>query len=164
MFTFKATAEGGIDTGSDFMRAKFRDWLKKNAGQRIQIDAVLPESPKQRRWYHGALIPLACYYQDNFDYRDHTDRKRMHEWLKHEFNAEIVIVRDKAHKVAKTTKGELNKGYIERVMDWMGENGADLTILDPKLYKHCRDAVFPYTNYDTFIDYLIDIGRLPPKV
>jgi len=42
--------------------------------------------------------------------------------------------------------------------------GADLTILEPTLYKRYRDEIYPYTSYDTFIDYLIDIGRLPPKL
>jgi hypothetical protein len=60
--------------------------------------------------------------------------------------------------------GKLNQGYIERVLDWLvQEIGGDPDLLNPELYKKYMIEIFPYTEYDTFIDYLIDIGWLPPK-
>ena len=153
---------GGFDVGSEHNKARLKKWLRENEGQRIEIKMLLPESGKLRRWYHGALIPLACYYTDNLDYRDHKDRAKMHAWLKCEFNGEVVVVNSKPHRISKTTAGKL-KEYVERVMDWMGENGADLTILETSLYKKYMDEIYPYTFYETFLDYLIDIGRLPSK-
>jgi hypothetical protein len=50
---------------------------------------------------------------------------------------------------------------MERVMTWLVENyQPPIEAIDPKKYKHWRDAIFPYKDPDNYIDYLIEIGIL----
>ena len=75
----------------------------------------------------------------------------------------IIVVHGEPHKVAKSTKGMLNKGYLERVIDHLVENyGIDpAMVLNPELYKKFRDEIYPMTSkYDTFIDYMVDLKLL----
>jgi hypothetical protein len=46
-------------------------------------------------------------------------------------------------------------------MTWLVENyQPPIEAIDPKKYKHWRDAIFPYKDPDNYIDYLIEIGIL----
>lgn len=160
-FKALATADGGLEF-SDYERAKFKKFLKENHGTRLTIEPMLPESRNQRAFYHGAVIVLWAYL-DGKDYRDSVVLEQMHEIAKREFNGEVVIVHGTPHKVSKSTKGLLNKGYLERVIDYLVESyGIDQgAVLNPEIYKKFRDEIYPFTSkYDTFIDYMKDIKLL----
>lgn len=153
--------EGGLEF-SEYGRAKFIKFLKENPGVRLTIEPDLPESRNQRAFYHGAVIVLWAYL-DGKDYRDGLVLEQMHEVAKREFNGEIMMVNGTPHKVSKSTKGLLNKGYLERVIDYLVESyGIDQgLVLNPEIYKKFRDEIYPYTSkYDTFIDYMRDIKIL----
>lgn len=142
-------------------RDQLKEYLVENVGVKLRITPVLPESPKQRRWFEGALVPLVTYYQEGLDHKSSDDRHRVREWLKIEFNGEFVEVDGQSHRVAKSTKGELRTGLIERVLAWLEENyDPPREALDPDAYKHWRDAVFPHGGPDTYIDYLVETGIL----
>ena len=156
---FTALAKkGGLEFG-EYNRAKFKQWLIDNDGARLQITNLTPESKKMRRFFEGGVVPLITFYQEGLDYRLHEDNLKVREWLKSEFNGEAVIVDGKSHIIPKSTKGEL-KDFMERVMDWMSENGYQIELLKPDDYKKWEEEVYPYEGADNYIDYLISIGRL----
>lgn len=128
----------------------------------MTIEPTLPESRNQRAFYHAAVLVLWAYL-DGKNYRDSLVLEQMHEIAKREFNGEVMVVNGTPHKVSKSTKGLLNKGYLERVIDYLVESyGIDQgAVLNPEIYKKFRDEVYPFTSkYDTFIDYLRDMKLL----
>lgn len=49
----------------------------------------------------------------------------MREWLKAEFNGELVVIDDKMHRIGKSTKGrEALNAFLERVIGWLIDNYA----------------------------------------
>lgn len=159
---FQATLKsGGFDFGSEQNAQRFKEYARKNVGKRVDIKPYLPESDKMRRWFEGALIPLVTFYQENMDHRDAEDNRKVREWLKLEFNAEIVNLKGKAHKIPGSTKYKLNDGLVEHILDWMGENGYQIEYTDPSLFKKWRDEVRGMTDGpDNYIDYLVETGKL----
>jgi hypothetical protein len=139
----------------------FREVLKKNPGMRFTIDPLLPDSRQQRKFYHGAVIPLWAYL-DGKNYKDNYILDSMHELAKIEFNGEILVANGKSTRIGKTSRGKLNQGYIDRIVDYLEENyGIDRKIaLNPKDYKHWRDVIFPYGGPDNYIGYLIESGKI----
>lgn len=162
-FQCRGTAEGNIQF-TPYARATFKRFLAQNPGIRLTITVDLPESGKLRRYYEGALVPLIAFYQDNLDHRSGEDRRKAREWLKAEFNGELIEIGGKVQRVAKSTKGRdaLNP-FVERVVDWLTENYAPpAEALDPEKYKYWRDAIFPYGGPETYIDYLVSVNILKP--
>lgn len=159
---FAARAQkGGLVFPSDYQRDQFRKYVKENDGIRLQIEPIVPDSNNQRAFYHGAIIPLWAYL-DGKDHRDSNVLDQMHQVAKLEFNGGVIVVNNVSHKVAQSTKGKLNQGFIERVMDYLAENyGIDPSVvLNPELYKRFRDEIYPYSNYEDFIAYMRDIKLL----
>lgn len=162
--TFWAESKNGkFSMGSEENAKRFLDFLKKNNGIRFKIDPLTPESRKQRSFFEGAVVPLIVYYQEGWDYKDSDDCKKMRGWLKNEFWAEFRIIGGKSVKVAKSTKGELNKGFLEAVIDWMNDQGYQTELLMPADYKHWKNKVFPFGGPDNYIDYLLEIKKLKPR-
>src|SRR5947209_5576105 len=125
-------------------REKLRLFLRNYPhGVPMTLTASLPESSKLRRFYEGAVIPLATFYQEGMNHHDPDDRRKMREWLKQEFNGEIILVDGKRHRVAKSSKGRdaLNP-LVERVINWLQDNyDPPPQALDPQAYKDWRDTV-----------------------
>jgi hypothetical protein len=156
-----ATKEGGLDTGSEYNRSRLKNFLIKNAGVRLIIEAMTPESIKQRGFFEGAMIPMITFYQDFLDHRNRDDNRKVREWVKIEFNGEFVVIGGISAKVAKSSKGELNRGFLERVRDWMDDQGYKTELLNPKDYFYWRDKVFPNGGPDNYIDYLVLLNKMP---
>lgn len=146
---------------SDYNRMRMRDWCKKNHGRLIKISAKHVESPEQRRWFEGGLIPFIAYHQDNMDHHSSDDLHRVREWLKLEFNADIVVLGGKTHTIAQSTKGALNEGIIENILAWCEDQGMKTELLDPNIYKKWRDSIRPFGGPENFIDYLVKLKKLP---
>lgn len=164
-FYAKARDDGGLQFPSDFAREKFKQYLKENAGIRLEISPFVPESSKQRAYYHGAVLPMWAFL-DGKDYKDTHVLEYMHEVAKREFNGEIVVVNGKKQKVGKSSKGLLNSGYLERVIDYLVENYAidQGAVLNPDQYKYFRDVIFPVSDHEDYIDYLLSTGALRYQV
>lgn len=161
MKTFTATSNGiGLDFTSDKKRGEFKKFLQDNKGIRLRIEPITPESKNQRAFFEGAIVPLMCYYQENMDYHNPDDLRKVREWIKLEYNGVYVPIRGKVHKVANSTKGELNRGFLDRVMDGMADNGYQIEVLEPNQYKIWRDTIFPFGGPDNYIDYLRSVGKL----
>lgn len=157
---FKARAQKGhLNMGSEYNRARFADFLKKNDGIRLKIEAEMPESSKQRGFFEGAVLPMIAFYQEDLDHRNWKDIKKVHEWVKTEFTPEIVVINNVARKIAGTTKNRL-KELIEFVLDWMNDQGYQIELLNPNDYKKWKDEIYPYADIDNYIDYLVDIKKL----
>ncbi len=159
-FLARAQPDGALEM-SDYQRLTMRQYIKDNAGSRMRltIDKETPESNKQRAFYHGAIIPLWAYYNGQ-DYKDSHVLAQLHEVAKLEFNPEVIFVDGRERKIGKTSKGKLNEGYLERIIDYLTEQYAvdPSKELNPDTYKHWRDTIYPFdTKYDTFIEYLIDM-------
>ena len=137
---FQATIKG--DKLSIYQSEQFRQYCKENDGQRLLIVSITPESKEQRKYFEGAIIPLITHYQVGLDHRNYADCEKVRDWLKVEFNGDIVSVNGKAHLVAQSTKGKLQEGFLERVMDWLIENYAPPTeAVLPDAYKKWRDEL-----------------------
>ncbi len=164
-FYAKAREDGGLEFPSGFARDKFRAYLKENIGLRLEISPIVPESPRQRAYYHGAVLPMWAFL-DGLDYKDVGILEQMHEIAKREFNGEIIVVNGKKQKVGKSSKGLLNSGYLERVIDYLVENYAidPGAVLNPDQYKYFRDAIFPVSDHEDYIDYLLSTGALRYQV
>lgn len=161
MFKGRFTKDGKGFKFSDFFLVRLNAYMKKNPGQPFELKPILAESKKQRGWFEGGICPLVAFYQEGMDHHEAEDVRKVREWLKTEFNSELVAIGDIVHKVAKSTKNELNSGFLERVVEYIIENYAPpMEALDPKRYKHWHDAIYPYGGPDNYIDYLVKINLL----
>lgn len=161
MFKGRFSKDGKGFVFSDFYKAKLKEYMRKNPNTPFEIVPILAESEKQRGWFEGGLCKLITFYQEGLDHRLSKDVKKVREWLKLEFNSDLVGLAGKTHRVAKSTKNELNRGFLERVVEWTIENyQPPLEALDPNKYKHWRDAIYPYGGPDNYIDYLVKINIL----
>lgn len=161
MTVFNAqSVNGQLSLGSEYNKARFTSFLKENNGMRLKIEPLTPESTKQRGYFEGAIVPFVTFFQEGYNYEDSEDLRRVREWLKLEFNGEQVNIMGKLEKVAKSTKGELNKGFLDRIMDWLVEQGYPVEVLEPNKYKHWRDTLYPFGGPSTYIGYLLSINLL----
>jgi len=160
-FEARGLKDGTLEFGQ-YGRGRFRQYLAQNGPIRLKITPELPESGKLRRYFEGCLVPLVAYYSENMDHRNGEDRRKIREWLKAEFNGEMVDIGGRAQIVAKSTKGwPVLNPFVERVVDWLKENyDPPAEALDPAKYKHWRNAVWPAGGPDTFIDYLVALKIL----
>lgn len=153
---------GKLTFKNDFIREKFAKFVKTHEGRRLFLTPTFKESDNQRGFFEGAVVKLVTFFQDGMDYTSSEDCRNVREWLKIEFNGDFVVVNGKSTKVGKSTKGKLNEGFLERVIDWIEENyGVKREdVLNPKEYKRWQDEIYPYGGPETYIDYLIEIGLL----
>ncbi len=152
---------GKLEMQSEYTRENFKKFLLKHDGARIEFVPVLPESSKQRKFFEGAIIPLVTFYQENLDHRNGEDLYKVREWIKQEFNSEMVVVGGKTKVVPKSTKNVLRDGFLQRVVDWLTENySPPHEALSPEKYRDWRDRVFPFGGPENYIDYLCEVKIL----
>jgi hypothetical protein len=146
---------------SDFFKRKLKEYIKENPNAPFTLTPVYPESGKMRGYFEGGICPLMTFYQEGMDHRNANDVRQVREWLKLEFNGEIVSIRGKTHRVAQSTKYKLNSGFLERVIDYMTENYAPPDeVLDTKKYLYWKDVIYPHGGPDNYIDYLTELNIL----
>lgn len=144
-----------------YVRAGLRETMKAYPNAPFELKVILPESRKQRGFFEGGICRLIAYYQEGMDHRNYKDVNLVREWLKVEFNGELITIGSKVHRVAKSTKNELNKGFLERITDYIIENyNPPLEAIDTSRYKYWRDRIYPNGGPDTYIDYLIELNLL----
>jgi hypothetical protein len=160
-YTARVTKDGAMDFGQR-NHGYFKQWLKDNPGAVIKITNVLPESDKQRAFFEGAVVPLVAWYQQGMDYRSSDDLRQVREWLKLEFNADVVWIKGQRYKVGKSTKGrEVLGPFLERVVEWLMENyDPPAEAIDPEQFKWWRDTIFPTGECDHYLEYLNAKGVL----
>lgn len=159
---YAKSKKGNLNLLTDRNREGLKKDLAENDGARYTIERITPESIEQRGFYHGAVLRLWAYLNE-LNYKDHNVIENMHKWAKEEFNGEMVIVDGKQKVFGKSTKGKLNGGYIDRIVDHLEEQYAidRKEVLDPENYKQWRYKLQPEEGGpDDYIDYLISVGRL----
>ncbi len=162
MAKFTAIAQGGKLNMNEYTKKMFIDFLRENEDMRVEIQSISPESSKMRGYFEGAIVPFITFHQEGMNHRDYKDLHKVREWLKTEFNGDVINLGGKNHRVTKSTKNVL-KGFIESCMDWMVEQGYKTELLLPDEYKRWRDEIFPsgeITDPDNYIDFLVSIGKL----
>lgn len=153
---------GKLDFGNHEKTAKAKRFALMHNGERFWLDVALPtDSSEQRKFYHGAVLALWAYL-DSANYKSSEVINKYHDWAKIEFNGEPFVIKGKTHRIGGSTKGKLNAGYLERVINYLEENYAidRLRVLDVKLYKKFIDEVFQMGEFDTFIEYMLFLGIL----
>lgn len=153
---------GKLDFGNKERTEKARRFAMRNNGERFWLDTMLPtDSIGQRKFYHSAVLRLWVYLDGN-DFRDSATLDEYHEWAKIEFNGIGKTINGKTHKIGGSTKGKLNKGYVDRVIDKLEEQyGIDRKkLLDHKHYKNFRDTIFINGEFENYIEYLLFLGWL----
>lgn len=159
---YYAIAHNGSMKMNDYTRGLFIEMLKENEGARLEIIKLTPESDNMRAYFEGAIVPFITFHQEGMNHRNSKDCRKVREWMKDEFNGETVIVAGKAKRVTASTVGRL-KYFIEKCMDWMGEQGYKIELLNPDDYKRWKEEIFPIgepEDPDNYIDYLVSIGKL----
>lgn len=156
-FIGRFRTDGGLEFNS-FTKIHLKKFIMENPNMPFELKPMFPESSRQRAFFEGAICPLITFYQENMDHRDSNDIRKIREWLKIEFNGEIITVGSKTHKVAQSTSQRLNLGFLERVIDWLIENYVPpMEALDPNAYKLWKDTIFPYGGPENYIDYLLEL-------
>ena len=159
-FLGRFRADGGMEFG-DYTKSHLKKFIKDNPNMPFELKPLFPESIKQRSYFEGALCPLIAFFHEGMDHRSSRDREVIREWLKIEFNGELVSLCGKVHRIAQSTKNKLNQGFLERVVDYIMENYAPpVEALDPDKYKNWRDTIYPYGGPDNYIDYLVELKLL----
>jgi hypothetical protein len=120
----------------------------------------MPESYKKRKFYFGAFLRLWAYL-DGRDWKSWEVIQDYHEIAKMEFLPEVRIANGKTYKLAGSSVGKLDD-LLEKGIDMLVEQyGIDpMKVLNPKHFKDFRDRVYASSEYETYIDYLIDIKLL----
>lgn len=155
---------GGFEFGPENLR-QLKIFIKKNPGMVFEIVPLLPESKDQRGWFEGGLVPLVAFYQTGMDHHNNEDLRKVREWLKIEFNGDLVVLGGKSVKVGKTTKKKLNLGFLERCTDWLIENYAPpIEAMDPKKYQDWKDRIYPQGGPTDYLDYLVKINILSTPI
>lgn len=161
-FNGRFSADGGLSFGN-YTRIDLKKFAKENPLMPFELKPMLPESEDQRGFFEGGLCPLVAFYQEGMDYRSSKDRQKVRDWLKIEFNGDLVALAGKTHRIAKSTKNKLNDGFLERVETWIIENYAPPDeVFDTSVYKNWRDKLRPLgdSKAETYIDYLREIKLL----
>lgn len=134
VFIVQAQSDGGLKFNSDYHRAMFKDFLKKNVGMRLKIipDEQIPNNV--RRYFEGGIVPFFALQHFVID----PDNKQWctmpldeaRECLKREFNP--TYFRDLSGKIVKggESTANLNKkefvAFIDRVTDYFQQNGYEI--------------------------------------
>ena len=58
-----------------------------------------------RGFLEGGIILLVAYYQEGMHHRDPHDRENVRNWLKEEFNGELITIAGAVRKIGKSAKG-----------------------------------------------------------
>lgn len=153
--------KGALSLGTEYNRARFKQDLRENDGARYRIERMTPESRDQRGFFEGAVIPLWVYLDGN-DWRNSNIVKHYHNESKKEFNGDFIIRAGQKEKIGKSTKGILNKGFLDKVIDFLEEQyGIErIEVLNPETYKRWRDELYGTGETDDFIEYMVETGML----
>lgn len=122
---------------------------------RATIVPHIIESPKQRRYLHGCLLPLWAYMDGN-DYIDSETLERYFEDFKLEHFPETLKIHGKVKLFGKSSRGAkaLNK-VVEKLTDMLVEEyGLSYTspVLITDNYKQWRDELASFST-ESFIEY-----------
>lgn len=153
--------KNGFNFSSDHSKNLLLSWMKK--WDDFYIMPIIKESPKNRRYVEGALIPAYCEWQYGINARDYGKDEQRRFLFKRDFNYEIVKDRKGDPIRSPISSKGLAKELSNRYTEWATENGAPIP--NAELYKLWRDQYslddrFPM--YFLFLDFLeIECDAMP---
>lgn len=145
IFIAKATKEGGMDFGSEYNRARYKDFLKKNPGVALEIKPrANPVSDQMRGYVFGALIPFLR--QIDATAWENLNDDQIYEVLKKNFNY-FEALNPLTKRKERYGQSVLNKScknlkameFLMRIGEWVMINYQQ-TLPDPEDYKRWRDS------------------------
>lgn len=98
-------------------KLQFQDYLLSLEGQEVElgVDKIRwDRSSNQNRYYWGVIVKMIA------EETGHTNDE-IHQWLKVEFNGELVIIGNKEIKIGKSTAGldiEKFEDYCQKIRIW----------------------------------------------
>lgn len=139
------TKEGKLEFRSEYNRARFIDYAKKNGPVVIELKPRDKITPEARGYFEGALVPAYCEYQEGLNPLNKDDLDAVREMFKAEFNGRwIVDINGKPKKVGRSTttltRQEFREVFIQKIVDYFMEN--QIPVPNPDLYKKWRDQYF----------------------
>lgn len=143
---------------SDYNKRRLHDVSIQNGGScRGHIVFNMPESSKERRFFHGALIRLWVYL-DGSDWKDSTTCNRYFEIFMLENFPEVQKINGKIHTFGKSSKGaKMLNACTERLVDYLCDSYGfrhDSPVFATANFKKWRDELMSYSNED-YIEYLV---------
>lgn len=147
VFIVQVESDGGLKFNSDYHRAMFKDFLKKNVGMRLKIvpDQQIPNN--LRRYFEGGIVPFFALQHFVIDPQNKQwctmSQREARECLKMEFNP--TYFRDITGKTVKSAEStaSLNKkefqAFIDRCTDYFVQNGYEIP--NNEEYKNWIDSL-----------------------
>jgi len=144
----------GIKFTSDYAKATFLDFRKKDPQQKFKLIPEEKVSREKRGFYYGVIIPAYADWSENYDRKNKNDLLIIHDLFRNAFNGEVIEgLQGKPVRIAHSISLMNNKEYgafLERIEAYFSEN--QITFPDPALYKLWRDK-FSY-GYPVYMEYL----------
>lgn len=159
MKPFEAVWNGrGLEFGD--RRDELLEFARDNPRMRYLLKPLIPEGRNKRKFYFGAVLKLWAFL-DGANYRSHDVIMRYHEIAKLEFLGTIEVYKGITYRIPGSTVGQLD-AILEKVIDYLVDNYGinPLECLDPAHYKDFRDRVYSSGEFDTYIDYLLQLKKL----
>ncbi len=139
---------------SDYAKATFLDFHKKNPNQKFKLIPEEKVSKEKRGYYFGGIIPAYAEWSENYDRKTPDDLLIIHDLFRNAFNGEIIEgLQGKPVRIAHSTSLMNNKEYgafLERIERYFSEN--QIPFPDSAIYKLYADKF--QDQYSTFYDYL----------
>lgn len=135
-----------------------KDAVRENEGPiRAHICFNLPESPKLRRYFHGALIRVWVYL-DGGDWKDKKTCDRYFDIFMLENFPEVQKINGKIYTFGKSSKGaKMLNTCTEKLTDMLCEHYGlrhDSPVFVTENFKKWRDELRSFSNED-YIEYLV---------
>jgi hypothetical protein len=153
--------ENSIGFRSEKDKEKWNKVARKYAEPRAEVIPLVSESRKARGYFHGGVLALWAYLNDQ-DWLDDTVLDNLFYHAKTEYLGSMTVIDGKTVKTFQSSKGQL-EFLKEKVVEHLEvEYGIDRTKhLNNEEYKDWRDRIYPNGGPDNYIDYMVEIKRLP---
>lgn len=147
-----------LSFGSDYNRARFKQFLKDNIGKYGTIEPREKISMEARGYFEGALIPAYLEWS-GVDPESIEQHEIIRETFKQEFNGMVVNgLENKPIVIARSTsrlsREEFKSEFIAKIVDYFVEN--NITVPNVELYKKWknkwRDSI-PLLSYWQFLNH-----------
>lgn len=158
------TIKNGKSVMSGYVKNSLLQSQKENEGGNYQINLISAESKNQRGFFEGGIIPLWVFL-DGHNHRDNKINRHYRDEAKKEFNGDMIIRNGKEELIGLSTKGILPE-FTEKIIAYLEENYSidRKEILDVEHYKNWRDTIYGIGTSETYIDFLVEIGRLSTRI
>src|SRR3990167_10881700 len=142
MFLTWLTKEGKLEFRSEYNKARFIEYAKKNGPVLLEIKPRQRISQESRGYFEGALVPAYCEWAEKLNPISPEDCDAVRKMFKLEFNGRWLTGLDgEPIKIPQSTKRfsreNFRSQFIEKIVDYFIQN--QIPVPNPDLYKKRRD-------------------------